>query len=34
MVYAAGDGERKLAHDFVKAWTRVMTLDRFDLNVP
>ncbi len=30
-VYAAADGQQKFATDFVKAWTKVMTLDRFDL---
>ena len=30
-VYAADDGQEKLVHDFVEAWTKVMTLDRFDL---
>ena len=30
-VYAANDGEEKFVHDFVDAWTKVMTLDRFDL---
>jgi catalase-peroxidase len=30
-VYAAEDGEEKLVEDFVKAWHKVMTLDRFDL---
>ncbi len=30
-VYAANDGEDKLISDFVAAWTKVMTLDRFDL---
>ena len=30
-VYAADDGQEKLVHDFVGAWTKVMTLDRFDL---
>ena len=30
-VYAADDGGEKLVHDFVAAWTKVMTLDRFDL---
>jgi catalase-peroxidase len=30
-VYAAGDGEEKFVHDFVDAWTKVMTLDRFDI---
>ena len=31
-VYAAADGQQKFVRDFVAAWTRVMTLDRFDLN--
>jgi catalase-peroxidase len=31
-VYAAADGQQKFAADFVKAWTKVMTLDRFDLD--
>jgi catalase-peroxidase len=30
-VYAADDGEAKLVEDFVAAWTKVMTLDRFEL---
>jgi catalase-peroxidase len=30
-VYGAADGEEKFVHDFVGAWTKVMTLDRFDL---
>jgi len=30
-VYAASDGEEKLVRDFVAAWDKVMTLDRFDL---
>ncbi len=30
-VYAADDGGEKFVHDFVRAWTKVMTLDRFDL---
>jgi catalase-peroxidase len=30
-VYAADDGEEKFVRDFVDAWTKVMTLDRFDL---
>jgi catalase-peroxidase len=30
-VYAASDGQEKFVHDFVKAWTKVMTLDRFDV---
>lgn len=31
-VYASVDGQEKFVHDFVKAWTKVMELDRFDLN--
>ena len=31
-VYAAEDGKQKFAQDFVKAWTKVMMNDRFDLN--
>lgn len=31
-VYAADDGKNKFAKDFVSAWTKVMDLDRFDLN--
>ncbi len=30
-VYAANDGKEKFVNDFVDAWTRVMTLDRFDV---
>jgi len=30
-VYAARDGEAHFVQDFVKAWTKVMELDRFDL---
>jgi catalase-peroxidase len=30
-VYAAGDGQEKFVRDFVAAWDKVMTLDRFDL---
>lgn len=30
-VYAANDGKTKFVNDFVKAWTKVMRLDRFDL---
>ncbi len=30
-VYAASDGKEKFGQDFVKAWDKVMTLDRFDL---
>ena len=29
--YAAADGEEQLVEDFVDAWHKVMTLDRFDL---
>ena len=31
-VYAADDGKQKFTQDFVKAWTKVMMLDRFDVN--
>lgn len=31
-VYASEDGEEKFVNDFVKAWTKVMNLDRFDLD--
>jgi len=30
-VYASDDAKEKFVNDFVKAWTKVMTLDRFDL---
>jgi catalase-peroxidase len=30
-VYAEADGQQKFVRDFVKAWVKVMTLDRFDL---
>jgi catalase-peroxidase len=30
-VYAASDAQEKFVRDFVDAWTKVMTLDRFDL---
>jgi catalase-peroxidase len=30
-VYAADDAKEKFAHDFVAAWDKVMSLDRFDL---
>jgi catalase-peroxidase len=30
-VYAANDGKEKYVRDFVGAWTKVMTLDRFDI---
>jgi len=29
-VYAADDGREKFVNDFIEAWTKVMTLDRFD----
>jgi catalase-peroxidase len=31
-VYAANDGKAKFVEDFVKAWTKVMMLDRFDIS--
>lgn len=31
-VYATADGKEKFVRDFVRAWTKVMNLDRFDLN--
>ena len=31
-VYAADDAEEEFVHDFVDAWHKVMTLDRFDLD--
>ena len=31
-VYAEAGGEKKFVNDFVDAWTKVMTLDRFDLD--
>jgi catalase-peroxidase len=30
-VYGSSDGQQKFARDFVRAWTRVMDADRFDL---
>ncbi|MFI0780423.1 catalase/peroxidase HPI [Streptomyces sp. NPDC021212] len=30
-VYASDDAKKKFVNDFVKAWTKVMNLDRFDL---
>jgi catalase-peroxidase len=30
--YAANDSEEMFINDFIAAWTKVMTLDRFDLN--
>jgi catalase-peroxidase len=31
-VYASADAKEKFVADFVAAWTKVMMLDRFDLN--
>lgn len=31
-IYGASDGEEKFVNDFVDAWKKVMTLDRFDVN--
>nr|WP_315851528.1 catalase/peroxidase HPI [Planctopirus ephydatiae] len=31
-VYASADGKQKFLNDFVAAWTKVMNLDRFDLD--
>jgi catalase-peroxidase len=31
-VYGCSDSKNKFVRDFVKAWTKVMNLDRFDLN--
>jgi catalase-peroxidase len=31
-VYAAEDGREMFVNDFVDAWTKVMTLDRFDVD--
>ena len=31
-VYGADDAQEKFVNDFIKAWTKVMTLDRFDLD--
>ena len=30
-VYASDDAQEKFVHDFVAAWNKVMSLDRFDL---
>jgi len=30
-VYASLDGKEKFVADFIKAWDKVMNLDRFDL---
>ncbi len=31
-VYACDDSQEKFVHDFIKAWNKVMNLDRFDLS--
>ncbi len=31
-VYAAADGQPKFVNDFVKAWNKIMNLDRFDVS--
>jgi catalase-peroxidase len=31
-VYAQCDGGERFVRDFIAAWTKVMQLDRFDLN--
>lgn len=31
-VYACDDGQEKFVHDFIAAWNKVMSLDRFDLS--
>jgi len=30
-VYASADAQKKFVSDFISAWVKVMTLDRFDL---
>ena len=30
-VYASSDGQQRFVRDFVKVWTKVMNLDRFDV---
>lgn len=30
-MYASDDAKEKFVRDFVKAWTKVMNLDRYDL---
>ena len=30
-VYACEDSQKKFIYDFIKAWTKVMNADRFDL---
>jgi catalase-peroxidase len=31
-VYACEDAQEQFVHDFADAWSKVMNLDRFDLN--
>jgi len=31
-VYGSADAQKKFVQDFVAAWTKVMNLDRFDLD--
>ncbi len=31
-IYGSADAKEKFVHDFIKAWTKVMELDRFDLH--
>ena len=31
-VYASADAQKKFVQDFVAAWSKVMSLDRFDLD--
>jgi len=31
-VYASDDAREKFIQDFIAAWTKVMNLDRFDIN--
>ena len=31
-IYAQDDNKEKFIHDFIKTWTKIMNLDRFDLN--
>ena len=31
-IYAQDDNKEKFVHDFIKTWTKLMNLDRFDLN--
>ena len=33
-VYAGSDAQAVFVQDFVRAWTKVMNLDRFDLQGP